>query len=110
MKEEVYQKALECFYEHSLQTKENSILIFISLLEKRVEIVSNKEIDKSERQKIENGLKEKRQIFKRNDYKTGIKEISKNLFSESLPPQQERSELSDQVVPENDKKSSLTSD
>ena len=43
MLEEVHQKALETFLEHNLHTteKRNGILIFVSLLERRIEIIAD---------------------------------------------------------------------
>lgn len=103
MKEEVYQKAIESFREYGLHKESNTILLFASLLERRVEIITSGDIENEKENEIQKALDQVRTIFKGNRPETALKEITKILSPEVPPPAQEKIEGPNRDQIENDK-------
>lgn len=104
--EEVRQKALESFFEHNLHSvKTGSILVFFSLLERKVEIIYNHQVEeKSSPEDWSKIISNMSSHLKRKNINTALESAFldvETLLKEDFPPHQSRKNaLSDEVIVE----------
>lgn len=85
MKEEVFQKALESMYDYG-QFEENYFFIFISVMEKRLEIIpSSKALELIKEEKLRSTLKGIKKNFSSNKPEESLKVLIKHIEDEMRP-------------------------
>lgn len=102
MREEVYQRALECFYEYGLNSKNNSVLVFASVLERRIEFIPTGDIEESKLKEISEIIKNNKKEFRAKKPDLAMKELVKTLSPASPPQEQELIESQRQAAPSSD--------
>lgn len=104
MKEEVYQKALESFYDYNLNTKGRTVLLFASELERRIEAITSYDLSQEESHIISDRLNEVIHRVRKEKPAKILQELasqlSRNESREALPQTQETTEESSQASPE----------